>query len=153
MSQIHVPIDITNLSGVIPPGDDILYSTLCNVMYAKITLPLRETEWDSYILITRSGFASFTLIGKEKAIDLLKYNISQKGNFIPKFAKWEELDSIKFFKSEIVFKLANREFLHYIVKFDEKFESKEKFKQRKNDFGGFCRALYEKRKEQLNLNK
>lgn len=158
MSQIHVPIDISNLSGVIPPGDDILYSTLCTVEYIKI-LPGDRAQWESHLLITRSGFAAFTLIEKEtKDKGEIKYTISKKGPFIPEFVKWEDLrgaalKKVPFTKDIFSHVLTNKQFVTYKVKFDEKFESKQHFKQRSNEFGGFCRILWEKRREELSLNK
>lgn len=89
MSNIYVPIDFTNLSEVIPEGDDILYSTICRVEVVGLALkPKRKHK--AHVLITDSGYAITNSLRKSN-LELNFYpwserNFWKKRYFRKKFA-------------------------------------------------------------------
>lgn len=61
--EIYVPIESSQLTNLLPKGDEIVYSTLCRV-YATFTLGIKSGkyvsnihEWTSHVLLTKYGFA------------------------------------------------------------------------------------------------
>ena len=54
MSEIIVPVDYSNVSNVIPPGEDIIYSSIAkaSTTYIKTTI-----FWETHILFTSNGIA------------------------------------------------------------------------------------------------
>jgi len=88
MRNIHVPINVSGLTSVLPSNDNILYSTFCKVRSVFSYQPnmyLRGTkyvsEWISHVLITESGIA-FTIPSKKKPLEL-------------KFFKWGDIVAVK----------------------------------------------------------
>ena len=57
MSDIYVPLDYSKVKTVIPPGEDIVYSTLC---YVTAGTPAYRRKWTSHVLITTDGVAYTT---------------------------------------------------------------------------------------------
>ena len=89
MSNIFVPIDSSNLSELIPEGDDIKYSTFCNVkaIAGNVTI-----KWKSYVLATKSGIAIQNKLepSKEKG-KYIKYKArKKKDGLIAQFIPWED---------------------------------------------------------------
>jgi hypothetical protein len=61
MSNIYIPIDHTNVKEVIPPGENIIYSTLCSAVERGGVGPTRyKKKYKSHILVTDKGIA-FTI--------------------------------------------------------------------------------------------
>ncbi len=89
MSKIFVPIDSSNLSEVIPEGDDIKYSTFCNV---KAVAGNTTIKWKSYVLATKSGIALQTKLepSKEKGKYIRYKARKKKMGLIAQFIPWEE---------------------------------------------------------------
>ena len=56
MSDLYLPINYSNLSKLIPEGEDIIYSTLCEV---KFFLGTYKHTWKSHVLIT-PNYVAFT---------------------------------------------------------------------------------------------
>jgi len=133
MSNIHVPID-SNLSEVIPKGEDILYSVDCR---AELKGRGKKANWKTPILVTKSGFASFTRMEKYLTnTGKTKYNLRKKNlGMIITFTPWVELGlgaSVKktpFTKNRIVHVITNFRWLHYVD-------------IRKTKLGDFCRNLW-----------
>lgn len=58
MSDIYVPIDFSDLKSVIPPGEDIIYSTLCKGIATIDEVTKRKTTtWITHVLFTQNGVA------------------------------------------------------------------------------------------------
>ncbi|MFX0005931.1 MAG: hypothetical protein ACFFA7_12420 [Promethearchaeota archaeon] len=61
ISDIYVPIDFSDLKSVIPPGEDIIYSTLCKgratVMSKWDARKNITTTWVTHVLFTENGVA------------------------------------------------------------------------------------------------
>lgn len=150
MSNLYVPIDYSQLSEVIPEGEDILYSTLG---FAQLISAMGgKIKWNTHILITKSGFAAFSRVekyltkkGKEK------YNIIKKKKTIATFYPWHELKgsglkTTPFTKKKVIVVLSKVNFIHYEAKIDKNFESSNSFNQRSKEFGTFCQKLWEERR-------
>lgn len=61
MSEIYVPIDFSNARDVIPPGEDIIYSTICAGKGEFLEGTKSTTyKWESHFLLTDKGVA-FTI--------------------------------------------------------------------------------------------
>lgn len=92
MSNIHVPIDTSNLSEIIPEGEDILYSTMCKVNAVGYNA---DSKWESHVLVSKSGFASFTRLKPyETKSGSPRYKVGKKKEGLTMlFTKWEELST------------------------------------------------------------
>ncbi len=139
MSNIYVPIDSSNLSEVIPGGDDILYSTLCNVKAVAYKVKIK---WRSHVLATKSGIAlQNKLEPKKEKGKYMKYKARKKKlGLIAEFHPWEEFGRDinkppRFTKNSIVYTLnADAGKLKRIYIF---------YKDRDGQlFGHFCRDLW-----------
>lgn len=133
MSNIHVPPD-KYILGVIPQGEDILYSVDCR---AELKGRGKKAKWKTQVLVTKSGFASFTRMEKNiTATEKTKYKLRKKYlGMEATFTPWVELGlgvSVKknpFTKNRIIHVLSNFRWLHYV---DIK----------KTKLGDFCRNLW-----------
>ncbi|NHI91672.1 MAG: hypothetical protein EAX96_04150 [Candidatus Lokiarchaeota archaeon] len=67
MSNIHVPIDISDLQSSIPPDEEIIYSTLARGALAVSSKYIGN--WKTHVLITRKGIAFFMYQKKDHGID------------------------------------------------------------------------------------
>ncbi len=68
MKEIYVPINISNLREILPPSEEIIYSTLCKISFSvsdsywtpKSTTHITEKyEYNSHLLITQKGLAYY----------------------------------------------------------------------------------------------
>lgn len=133
MTNIHVPID-SNLSVVIPQGEDILYSVNCE---AELKGMGKNPKWKTQVLITKSGFASFTRMEKiVTETGKTKFKIRKKSlGMQATFTSWVELGlgaSVKktpFTKNRIIHVLSNLRWIHYVDEYGTK-------------AGDFCRNLW-----------
>ncbi len=135
MSNIFIPIEYSNVSEVVPKGDDILYSTLCE-MY-KLQVGGSHKKWESQVLLTQSGCA-FNGPKKRKKTELL-------------FLKWTGLRKIRTTLSKNLALRYGRGGYGEIrlnVMRDPEYESEEDFLKRKNNFPNFCRELWSKQKQE-----
>ena len=103
--DIYVPIDYSNVKSVIPPGEDIVYSTLCNVTAGT---PVYRRKWTSHVLITTDGIA---------------YTTPSR----PKYVTWS-------FAYGIMRKQFQIGGTYFKLTWDPNYESKESFKLRKKEF-------------------
>ncbi len=76
MNNIYVPTDSSNLIKFIPPNEEILYSTLCNITYKKSPGDKYPVTYISHLLLTENGLAYFcrpygNLLDKEEPTEQL----------------------------------------------------------------------------------
>lgn len=92
MSNIHVPIDTSNLSEIIPEGEDILYSTMCQIKAYGYNA---DKKWKSHVLVSKSGFASLSRLKPyETRAGSPRYEVSKKKEGLSLlFIRWEELST------------------------------------------------------------
>lgn len=143
MSDIYVPIDFSDIKNKIPPGEDIIYSTLCKGFTSQTVGTKTKTwRWISHVLMTPNGVAyTFPNMKKKKAPPLQIYSV------------WDEIHSIASAgKLGAGFQLSR--FSSFKLVREENFETKEKFKERSKEFIAKFRPLIIKKKEQwLELNR
>lgn len=123
ISNFYIPINFSDLSKIIPKGDNILYSTLCN---AKRKFPEKK-EWNSHVLFTNSGIGYCIGSLEDDQTEL-------------KFTTWIDIHDSKaaqFKKKQIYF-----DSTWFSVIRDEAYESEKDFKTRAKSFGNFCQSLY-----------
>jgi hypothetical protein len=84
-----VPIDSSNLSEIIPEGDDIKYSTLCNV---RVAAGQSTIKWKSYVIVTNSGVAFQNKLDEHKDKGkYMRYKARKKKmGLVSEFVPWEE---------------------------------------------------------------
>lgn len=111
MSDIYVPIDYSHAKELIPPGEDIVYSTLCSVRDVGFG---SSTNWTSHVLMTTKGFVYTKPIGRKKPVSLVYVPWWSISGFVRKL----------FQTGSIKFKLIR----------DVNFETKTGFKQRCKEF-------------------
>jgi len=132
MSFIFIPINYTNLSENIPEGEDILYSTLCNIHQKVFSGVVR---WISHVLVSDSG---------------LTYKIKQKRKYVNNFLPWDEIKKIRrkgggmlvISPLNAILKLNQ---IKMKPKFDKRFETKIDFRKRINSFGNLVMNLFSKK--------
>ncbi|MFX1411625.1 MAG: hypothetical protein ACFFA6_14830 [Promethearchaeota archaeon] len=137
MSDIYVPIDYSEVKNVIPPGEDIVYSTLCKVTNNISSIGGSTTQkWISHVLITTKGVA-FTIPQKKGPIELT-------------YLFWYDIDKVfsRGFMLRPKFSITTQ----FLLTRDSNFESKESFKERHKLFKGkllpiIVQALVDKEKE------
>ncbi len=138
MSDIYIPIDYSEVKNIIPPGEDIVYSTLCKVRNTiSHTMGGSTTrKWISHVLITTKGIA-YTIPQKKAPIEL-------------RYLFWYDIDKVfsRGFMLRPKFKIVTE----FILAQDPNFESKESFKERHKLFkekllSVIVTALTDKQKE------
>jgi hypothetical protein len=112
MTEIYVPIDYSDLKSVIPPGEDIIYSSLCQ---ANMSFGPRTEKWNSHILLTKNHFA-YTKPVKRKAPESILFPLYKLWLFAPNTIYINKLFSFR-------------------LKQDPNYETKENFKKRGKEFG------------------
>lgn len=120
MSNIYVPIDFSNAKDRIPPGENIVYSTLCQVTSGSAAY---TTKYLSHVLMT------------EKAL-VYSQPVSKKLPLLYHYVPWNKIRGIsktRFQRGQIYFKLV----------FDGTYETKEGFKQRCKEFKSIIKPLKE----------
>lgn len=89
MSNILTPIDSSDLSELIPEGDDVKYSTFCNVRAQAFNV---NYKWKTHVLVTISGVAIQNKLEpyKDKG-KYIKYRPrKKKEGLLSQFIPWEE---------------------------------------------------------------
>ncbi len=135
MSNFYVPIDYSNVSEVVPKGDDILYSTLCKILRSRVGGG--SIKWKSHVLITESGCA-FSVPKRRKKTDL-------------SFLKWTDLRNVRTTISEkllLRWGVSAYSKIRLIAIRDPEYESEEDFLKCKSNFPNFCKELWSKQKQQ-----
>lgn len=127
MSDIYVPIDISDIKSVIPPGEDIVYSTMCKCA-AVVSVGIgarksRRTKWVSHVLLTTNGVA-YT------QPNLFKKRKPSEQKFLP----WTEFDAIvNLGRYGSGFSIVNPPRTFKLTR-EENYETKEKFAERSKEF-------------------
>ncbi len=130
-SGIYFPINYTEVSSVVPKEDDIIYSTKAKGLHESGNTIYK---WESHLLITTGGIA-YTR----------PYKKQNESYFIP----WEQVDmlnSITKTKKKII-PSKHRGFSLSIVR-DKKYETKEKFAERIQNFMADVRPYAIKKKRE-----
>ena len=134
MTDIYVPIDYSNLRAVIPPGEDIIYSTLClakikssrGIGYVEYT----TTKWKTHVLMTPKGFAY----------------IDGRNSFAY-YDDWYNVWAIT--KRRIMYQKGGG--LYFIVKPDVSYETYAAFRERLKNFVPTIRPILKARKKEWEL--
>jgi len=81
MEGIYVPIDFSDLKEILPPNEEIIYSTLCTIRFSywiyKGRAFKRRAKYNSHVLITEKGIAYYCRIVKSNKLSrdrLPRYN-------------------------------------------------------------------------------
>lgn len=164
--DMYVPVDFSDLKEVIPIGDEIIYSTLCNAFidfsyYTEgIGFIPRYKTWNTHVLFTNSGVAFWALNFSADR----RQNIYTSIYYRPTYKRWHEISKIekeKFIVQIFVKKEASKEEIDLDYKFDvfrknidftfvrdPKYESEESFRYRTKMFAGrFISLMRSKKKE------
>lgn len=112
MTDIHVPIDYSELKTVIPEGEDILYSTSCQ---ANLSGAAYRQSWPSHILLTQN-YMAYTQPVKRKPTALA---------LVPLYKVWMFKPSMIILKKLFWFKITR----------DSNYETKDGFRERAKIFG------------------
>lgn len=137
MAEIYVPIDFSDIKNVIPPGEDIIYSTLCQGTHSQnLGTKTKTWKWISHCLMTKNGVAyTFPSLQKKKEPPQKIYS------------KWEDILAIASAgKFGVGFTLSL--ITSYKLVRNENFETKEKFKERSKAFVAKFRPLVIKKQEE-----
>jgi hypothetical protein len=141
MSNIHTPID-QELAKLLPNDEDIIFST--SVKRSLKTPSGTLKKWETPILITKSGFASYskydlkikeTRRGKKK---LRWKSRKRKEGLRPEYVKWKELPrgkgliKIPFVKRGFVWIAGRGVYFHFKVR-----------NKKEREFSTYCRTLWE----------
>ncbi len=142
MSDIYVPIDYSDVKSAIPPGEDIIYSTLCKVEASSGTFVTGGSisRWLSHVLMTPTGVA---------------YTIPTKKNKPPLhiYGTWAEDIRFIFEPRKKTCRFNTRILTLFNLIRDENFESEEVFYKRIREFPAKIRPiLMERKAEWLELN-
>lgn len=134
MANLYVPIDYSNVSEIVPEGDDILYSTLCKYIKAVVGGTVKVKV---HAVVTQSGIAFCALKRKKKKIYI-------------EFIEWDQLTEVKSFMGKTVLKWgwSNYKRIRIDVLRDPELESKESFLGRKNKFMMICKEAWSKKVSQ-----
>jgi hypothetical protein len=140
--NLHVPIDISPLYQIIPKGEDILYSSICEVKH-KYKKPFDgrktttiTTKWKSHLLISESGIAiqipqntrKTVLFGLKNFMTWKEIETNREKTVLKQFHK----DLMKLYDTSVV------RFATIKIVYDHRYESKKDFYGRRNQFGKFC---------------
>ena len=138
MGEIYVPIEYSEAINVVPPGDEILYSTMCRMSYFAPSGSI--TRWLSHVLLTEGGVALT--------------NAKDKGSFELKYLPWTKVGYIgtKFlsihlgdtYPSTMDHHIVNCKFIR-----DPNFETEEMFRERKARFPTIFLPLLIQKKEEF----
>jgi hypothetical protein len=134
MVELYVPIEATNVCSVIPPGEEILCSTLiCMDTYN----PKDMSYWNSHLLVTEKGLA-FTVPQRDRTVQL-------------KYQLWADIPGMEI-KSRLWHVLMNG-YRFFLTRKDEQAESKESLHARDVAFfQQFIPILIARKKEWLAAN-
>lgn len=89
MSNIYEPIDSSNLSEVLPQGDDVLFSTMTKVVCSSGGSSIK---WKSHVIASTSGIAYQSKLDphKDKG-NWVRYKVRKKKmGLVAEFVPWEE---------------------------------------------------------------
>lgn len=124
MVDIYIPIDSSPAKNIIPPGEEIIYSTLCKIVQGSAPATTLR-KWLSHVLLTNKG---------------LVYTYPSNKAFYHDWADVRGIYFNKFIEISQSFKL--------FLKRDPNFETKEGFKKRKKEFGNKIKPIMNERKDE-----
>ncbi len=123
MPDIYIPIDSSNAKEKIPPGEDIVYSTLMKVTSGPGSY---KSKWTSHVLMTTRGIAYTIPMGRKATI--------------VKYEKWNGIYGIM----RKNFQIGGT---HFKLVRDPNYESKESFKIRVKQFSPTIKPIKKAFKE------
>ena len=136
--NIHVPINASHLTSILPSNDNILYSTLCKARTiltggggVGVPRTTYRSDWVAHVLITESG------IGLTKP--------RGRGGIEQLFFKWKDISDVKArqLEGDTAVSLLPRVSTYLLrLTYIEDFESYQAFKNRLHYFPELCVALW-----------
>lgn len=127
MSQIHVPIDYSDLKRVLPTNAEIIYSTICRIYYV-IDYPL-TVGFQSHVLFTPEGIAYFCLPDpKDKELLVPTYNT---------YLNFKKVSNEEFTFLHTDYSIPSSIPYHFKLIINSNFESNAKFVNRRMKFKSF----------------
>ena len=145
MAEIYVPIDFSEVKNVIPPGEDIIYSSLAKGMAVSVVKNKRFT-WQTHFLATNNGVAitiPLNVSYTKRAIKKLEY--PSPLYYIP----WGNIIFNKY-NAMVVYANADRPLTcTFLLLRNKNFETKEKFKERRSQFAPKFSGIQIAKRKQL----
>lgn len=95
MQEVYFPIENSNLKSIIPPDEEILYSTLSHITRVHKT---SKSTWRAHVLLTPRGVA-FTEPNMPRFGLNRKYNPSLKASdILMHYLPWYQIEKVRFGK-------------------------------------------------------
>lgn len=129
MADIYYPIDSSSgkvIKLIIPPGEEIIYSTLCKVKYTTPPPFVTKHRYSSQVLLTNKGLAYINYVRKRCI-----------------YFDWAQVRGIYFKKAIEIFAG-----LDLILERDPNFETKDGFKKRSKEFATKIKPIMNARKDE-----
>jgi hypothetical protein len=129
MADIYYPLDSTSakvIQAIIPPGEDVIYSTLCKIKYSTPPPFVEKKRYRSQVLLTNKGVA------------YINYTVKRCIYF-----DWAQVRGIYYKKVIEIFAG-----LDLVLVRDPDFETKEDFKKRTKEFASKIKPVMNARKEE-----
>ncbi|TFG10478.1 MAG: hypothetical protein EU535_08240, partial [Promethearchaeota archaeon] len=153
MAEIYYPIDKSNLKEIIPLGQDIIYSTLCQG-FVHDTNNDKKYKWKTHVLMTKEGVAFSIPVSVNYTAKAIKTEPILIQNH---FVGWQNIyvtevqEFIGTTAGFIVPWLYERIRFRTVFKLlrDSEFESKESFKNRSKPFIETFRPLASEKRTKL----
>ena len=139
MSNIIVPIDVSNLSEAIPEGEDVIYSCFCRVAFF-FKAGNDNKGWDSHFLATKNGIAINLSLNENLALPERAKRKYNKKMSLPQYIKWCDMkphiitSKTPILKKKIQIATTKFQWLDIGLSFDKKYETKAEFKERKKNY-------------------
>ena len=138
MGEIYVPIEYSEVINIVPPGEEILYSTMCKMTYLSPSGSI--SRWISHVLLTEGGLACT--------------NAKDKGSFELKYIPWTKVVFIsgKAFTIDLGDKYPSTMDHHMVTCVllrNPNFETEETFRERKTRFPTIFVPLLIQKKEEF----
>lgn len=128
MADIYIPIDSSPAKNIIPPGEDIIYSTKCQIKSSggvgSPAFKYPTKKWISHVLLTNKGLAYINHVNRCIYFD------------------WVQVRGIRKKKIEIFLGL------DLTLKRDPQFETEEGFEKRKEEFANKIKPIMDARKDE-----
>jgi hypothetical protein len=128
MSNIHVPIDTSEVASVIPAGEDIVYSTICYVKERGGVGPTAyKKKYSSHVVLTANGIAFE-----------IKRKLSKKYLYSPYIDRRFRV----VLKGVNGFHLGGGTSYSFRLKYRKEFEDKQEFNERNHNFFKTMAPIY-----------
>ncbi|MFX0017510.1 MAG: hypothetical protein ACFFAK_16095 [Promethearchaeota archaeon] len=141
MTGIYVPIDSSLLKGLIPPGEEIIYSSLADVIESggSAVYGSYTASWISHILLTPKSFA-YTRARRSKSPEIY---------CVPLYTVRSFYYNVRSLQGGIEYK--RRPFIRFDLRWEKNFETIETFTKRNTEFAyKYSPYLLEAKRERLN---